>query len=241
MARFRHEYKYLINYPELEELKVRMRPYFKLDPHAENGEYMIRSLYFDDIWNSAYEEKDMGIFFRKKYRIRIYNCLEQSIKLERKIKNDKYIFKEAASLTRDEVYRIIDGDYGFLLKKESNLLKEFYVECVSNFLRPRVIVDYDREPFIMESGTVRITFDKKVRAAVGSFDIFDGSLPVLSALPSDKLIMEVKFTEFLPMMVKNMVPPSSSEMVAASKYVICCDRTAYLFDHEYYADERSLI
>lgn len=241
MPRFRHEYKYLINYPELEELKVRMRPYFKLDPHAENGEYMIRSLYFDDIWNSAYEEKDMGVFFRKKYRIRIYNCTDQSIKLERKIKNDKYIFKEAASLTRNEVYRIIDGDFGFLLKKENNLLREFYVECVSNFLRPRVIVDYDREPFIMDSGTVRITFDKKVRAAVGSFDIFDDSLPVLSALPSDKLIMEVKFTEFLPMMVKNMVPPASSEMVAASKYVICCDRTAYLFDHEYYADERSLI
>ncbi len=241
MPKFRHEYKYLINYPELEELKVRMRPYFRLDPHAEGGEYMIRSLYFDDVWNSAYEEKDMGIFFRKKYRIRIYNCTDQSIKLERKIKNDKYIFKEAADLTRDEVYRIIDGDFGFLLKKENNLLREFYVECVSNFMRPRVIVDYDREPFILDGGTVRITFDKKVRAAVGSFDIFDDSLSVLPALPPDKLIMEVKYTEFLPMLVKSMVPPSASEMVAASKYVMCCDKTAYLFDNEYYADERSLV
>ncbi len=241
MKKFRHEYKYLINYPELEELKVRMRPYFKIDPHAENGEYMIRSLYFDDVWNSAYEEKEMGIYFRKKYRIRIYNCTAGSIKLERKTKNDKYIFKESASLTKDEVYKILDGDYGFLLHKDNNLLKEFYVECMSNFMRPRVIVDYDREPFIMDAGTVRVTFDKKVRAAIGSFDIFDDTLASLPAMPSDKLIMEVKFTEFLPKPVKDMVPPRASEMVAASKFVICCDKTAYLNGSEYYMDERSLL
>ena len=71
--RFRYEWKYLISYPEYEALKVRMAPYFKLDSHATDGEYLIRSLYFDDYWNSAYEEKDMGVFFRKKYRIRIYD------------------------------------------------------------------------------------------------------------------------------------------------------------------------
>ncbi len=241
MPKFRYEWKYLINHRELESIKVRMKPYFDLDPHAEGGQYMIRSLYFDDIWNSAYEEKEMGIYFRKKYRIRIYNCTDQSIKLERKIKNDRYIYKESAPLTRDEVYSILDGDYEFLLHKRENLLREFYVECVSNVMRPRVIVDYDREPFIMDAGTVRVTFDKAVRAAVGNFDIFDETLPTLSALPPDKLIMEVKYTEFLPKIVKDMVPPASSEMVAASKYVICCDKTAYLNTSEYYADERSLL
>ncbi len=66
MKRFRHEYKYLINYPELEELRLRMKPYFALDPHAEGGEYMIRSLYFDDVYSSDYDEKATGILFRKK-------------------------------------------------------------------------------------------------------------------------------------------------------------------------------
>jgi hypothetical protein len=241
MPRFRHKYKYLINYPELEEVKIRMKPYFKLDPHATGGEYMIRSLYFDDVWNSAYEEKEMGIYFRKKYRIRIYNCTADSIKLERKTKNGKYIFKESATLTKDEVYRILDGDYGFLLHKDNNLLREFYVECMSNFMRPRVIVDYDREPFILDEGTVRVTFDKSVRAAVGSFDIFDDTLPTLPAIPLDRLIMEVKFTEFLPQLVRELVPPGASEMVAASKYVVCCDKTAYLSGYNYYKDERSLL
>lgn len=241
MSKFRHEWKYLISYGEFEDLKLRLNPYFSLDPNAINGEYIIRSLYFDDYFNSAYEEKDMGVYFRKKYRIRIYNFSDRSIKLERKIKNGQYIFKEAAKLTRQQVYDILEGKYEFLLRSESNLLREFYYECVSKVLRPRVIVDYDRTPYIMDGGTVRITFDKKVRAAIGSFDIFDGELPTLSALPADKLILEVKYTEFLPQIVRDLCPPASSEFTAASKYVLCCDKTAYLFGSENFVDERYII
>jgi len=241
MKKYRNEWKYLINYGEFEALKTRMNPYFHMDPNAVNGEYIIRSLYFDDVKNSAYEEKDIGVFFRKKYRIRIYNFSDSSIKLERKIKKGSYIFKESANLTKDEVYKILNGDYDFLLNNENNLCKELYYECVSNFLRPKVIVDYDRTPYIMDTGTVRITFDKRVRAAIGGFDIFDAELPTLSALPPDKMIMEIKFTEFLPKIVKDLAPPYSSEFVAASKYVLCCDKVQYLNGTGYYRDERNLI
>ncbi len=241
MNKYRYELKYLINYPDYETLKLKMLPYFQLDPHASDGEYLIRSLYFDDYYNSAYEEKMMGISARKKYRIRIYNFSDSSIKLERKTKSDRYIYKEAATLTRDEFYRILEGDYGFLLNSNDNLLREFYVECISKVMRPKVIVDYDRTPFIMDSGTVRVTFDKRIRAAVGGYDIFDENLPVLSALSNDKLIMEVKYTEFLPRIVKEIIRPGAIEMVAASKYVMCCDKTAYLSGPEYYRDERYLV
>ena len=53
-------------------------------------------------------------------------------------------------------------------------------------MRPRTIVDYEREPWIMDEGTVRITFDTDVRAAVGSYDIFDSTLPALSVLEPGK-------------------------------------------------------
>ena len=56
------------------------------DKHARAGGYTIRSLYFDDYCNSAYEEKDAGILMRKKYRVRIYNGSDKVIKLERKKK-----------------------------------------------------------------------------------------------------------------------------------------------------------
>lgn len=122
-------------------------------------------------------------------------------------RNSEVIFiKKPAPLTKEEFYRILDGDYQFLLKSPYPLCREFYVECVSNLMRPRTIVDYDRVPWIMDEGTVRITFDSDVRAAVGSYDIFDPSLPTLSVLEPGKLVMEVKFTEMLPQIVRDLLP-----------------------------------
>ena len=64
---------------------------------------------------------------------------------ERK-KFGSYIYKEAAPLTHAEFDAILAGDYDFLLHSPRRLCQEFYTECVCNVLRPRVIVDYDREP-----------------------------------------------------------------------------------------------
>lgn len=233
---YRHELKYLISYGEKAALEARMAPILQLDPHAANGDYFIRSLYFDDYWRSAYEEKDAGVLLRKKYRIRIYNCSERSIKLERKKKFGSWIYKEDAALTRAEFDSILAGEYGFLLQSSQPLCREFYYECVSNVMRPRVIVDYDRAPWIMQPGTVRITFDMDVRAAVGGWDIFDPTLPTLPVLEPGKLVMEVKFTEFLPQIVRELLPPKSQELTAVSKYVLCCDKTAYQHGFSYWDD-----
>lgn len=234
--KFRHEMKYLINIGEKEAITQRIKYILTLDPHAKNGGYTIRSLYFDDYWNSAYKEKDAGILIRKKYRIRIYDFSDSVIRLERKKKFGSYIYKEDAPLTRKETEMILEGKYDFLLKSEYPLLREFYFECMSNVMRPRVIVDYDRVPWIMDAGTVRVTMDTDVRAAVGSFDIFDSTLPTLQVLEPEKLIMEVKYTQLLPQIVKNILPPKSSEFTAASKYVLCYEKTRYMHGFEYWAE-----
>ena len=232
--RYRNEWKYLIDTAQKELICRRLEPVMELDKHAKDGGYMLRSLYFDDYYHSAYEEKDAGVLQRKKYRIRIYNCSDRSIKLERKKKFGAYIFKEAASLTRDEVYKILDGEYEFLLHSDQPLCREFYVECMSNVMRPRTIVDYDRQPWILDAGTVRLTFDMDVRAAVGSFDIFDPSLPTLNVLEPGKCVMEVKFTEFLPQFVREILPDRASEFTAVSKYVLCYEKTEYMNSFKYW-------
>ena len=71
---------------EKELLELRMKHLLKKDPNAKGNGYMIRSLYFEDYFNSAYAEKESGVLMRKKYRIRIYDCSDRSIKLERKKK-----------------------------------------------------------------------------------------------------------------------------------------------------------
>lgn len=233
---YRHELKYLIKCSDAELIKLRLKYLMKNDPHAGVDGYMIRSIYFDDYWNSGFNDKEAGVLEREKWRIRIYNCSDSSIKLERKKKFGSYIFKESATLSKDEAISLIEGDYLFLLKKDNELLKQFYVECITRLMKPRVIVDYDRVPFIIPEGTVRVTFDSDVRAAVLSDDIFDSKLPALSCMESGKCIMEVKFTEFLPKMVKEVIPVGAVDYTAYSKFAICALKTAYLHGFDYYEE-----
>lgn len=223
-AVYRHELKYLINLPDWALLRARMPAVLRRDPNVgPSGEYHIRSLYFDDYWDTAYEEKELGVLTRCKYRIRVYNTSDKIIRLERKAKYGPYISKVSAPMTPGEVERVLEGDYEFMIHSEHNLLREFYYECTSRIMRPRVIVDYDREPFVMPAGDVRITFDKHVRAGMGAFRLFDADLPTVEVMPADRMIMEVKFTQFLPGQIQRILPPRASELTAASKYVMCCD------------------
>lgn len=228
--KFRNEWKYLISEPEAYFMRERLLSVMQHDPHATDGKYMLRSLYFDDVWDSSYNEKMMGIEERSKWRIRCYNCSDSSIKLERKMKRGNYIHKDSATITREETYDIIDGKIDFLLYHRHPLCREFFFDCRTKLVKPKVIVDYDREPFIYNEGDVRITFDSNVRAAVGSFDIFDASLPTLETLEPGKLVLEVKFTEFLPAHIHKLLPLNGHEFTAVSKYTLCYERAYHLTD-----------
>ena len=225
---YRHELKYLINFRDYAIIRLRLSHLLSADSNAgTDGSYTIRSLYFDDYYNRAYHDKYAGVLNRSKYRIRIYDQSVKTIHLEKKVKTGPYNYKQTAPLTVEEVYCILQGDYHFLLNSSDNLLRVFYHECVSNLMRPRVVIDYEREPYIMETGDVRITFDKNVRASLAGFDIFDPSLPMIEALPPHMLIMEVKFTEFLPTIVREILPPQDSQYAAVSKYILGCDKTLH--------------
>lgn len=225
---YRNEIKHIINYQEYSLAKLRLKNLFALDENTEaDGSYTVRSLYFDDYYNNAYHDKYAGVANRCKYRIRIYNQSEQTIHLERKIKKGSYSHKQLAPLTVEEVYCILKEDYEFLLRSNHELLHVFYHECVSNLLRPRVVIEYEREPYFLEAGDVRVTFDKNIRAGIDGFDIFDPSMPMVEVLPPGNLIMEVKFTEFLPTIVREVLPSKASEYAAISKYILGCDRTMH--------------
>ena len=74
---------------------------------------------------------------------------------------------------------------------------------------------------------MRITFDQNVRAAVGGWDLFDPKLPTLPVLDPGTLVLEVKFTEFLPEVLRQLRPRKAQEWSAVSKYVLCAYYTAY--------------
>ncbi|MBQ5986184.1 MAG: polyphosphate polymerase domain-containing protein, partial [Clostridia bacterium] len=121
---YRHELKFMISEADAALLAIRLRSALKTDPHAKDGGYFIRSLYFDDPFNTAVTEKVDGVEYRDKWRIRIYNLSDKSIKLERKHKNGQFIKKDSLTLTRNECNALCAGSYGFLLHRKEPFAKE---------------------------------------------------------------------------------------------------------------------
>ena len=83
---YRHELKYVITAAQQALLENRIQGLIKPDSHVgADGMYHIRSLYFDDYYNSYYKENEIGSDPREKFRIRIYNAGTGRISLELKI------------------------------------------------------------------------------------------------------------------------------------------------------------
>lgn len=223
MNRYRHELKFLINELEAVILKQLLKQYLSHDQNGgESGRYLVRSLYFDDMYESAFREKMDGVLLRKKYRIRTYGGTgEPFIRAECKYKRDAYICKQSEVISSEEFYQILKYDYDFFLNKQSLLLLDYYVQCASHGLRPRVVVDYDREAFILEEGNVRVTFDHSVRASSNTFDILARDMRAIPVFLPGTLVLEVKYDDLLPNKVRSLLKLDSLEQIAISKYVLC--------------------
>jgi hypothetical protein len=220
--KYRNELKFMINYHQYFTIRQRLKALMKRDEHAgPNGEYHIRSLYFDDIGNKALDEKLGGVSDRVKYRIRIYNMEDKVIHFEKKIKKNEYIAKVKESLSRSMVDELLHGNMEILNVPDKPLFAEVYDEMKHRLLRPKVIVDYVREPYVCANGNVRITFDKELRSGLGSTDLFDTELGAVRALDENFIILEVKFDEYLPGYIRDALQMEGLQRQSASKYVIC--------------------
>ena len=218
----RHELKYFINPAELEALRGRLRGALDMDEHCVDGRpYVIRSLYFDDIDDSAFYDKQAGVMHRDKYRIRIYHFSDKAIFLERKRKMGDLIQKSSVQITRRLCDQLVDGNPAGLYKAQNPLLQDMYVQMRTKLLRPRVIVDYEREAYIHPAEDVRITFDLNLRTALYSRDLFNPKVPTVCPHDRNVEILEVKFNDYLPDYINALLSGVSAERSAVSKYILC--------------------
>jgi len=220
---FRHELKYYINYHDYVLLKNTLKPLLSLDRNAnEDGEYHIRSLYFDDMYETALAEKMAGSDIRRKFRIRIYDFSDDIIKFEKKYKQGEYIGKTSFTVTRDECEALIAGDCRCLEGRSEPLAGEIFLQMKNNLLRPRVIVDYRREAYVSTFENVRITFDKDIKAGLRLADMFNPHAPTMPVLEPGTMVLEVKFNRYLPVFIKAVLNNvNAAQRSAVSKYVLC--------------------
>ena len=221
MDGLRYENKYYISRAGYTQLRTRIGAGLEKDRHIvhPDGKYLIRSLYFDDYLQSGLLDKIEGVEKREKFRIRFYDLDDSFIRLEAKQKLGQMTRKLSAPLTREQVDRILNGDIWWMLKSEYPLVRNFYLKLRTRLLRPAVIVDYYREPYVFQD--VRITFDMELRSGVYDYNLFDKDVFTVPVLPSDRMVLEVKYDEALPYTVRKLLESVPLARSAISKYELC--------------------
>ncbi len=218
--RYRHEWKHEITYVDLLSIRARLRAVAQPDPHAVDGRYLIRSLYFDNPDDKALREKLDGVNLREKFRIRYYNGAPGVIHLEKKSKRSGLGTKYSASLSGEEAQKIVDGDIDWMMDSDRPLVQELYCKMRYQRMAPRTIVDYTREPFIFGPGNVRVTFDYDIRTGLSCTDFLDPNCPTIPA-GDPVIILEVKWDDFLPDVIRDVVQTPGRHVTSFSKYAQC--------------------
>lgn len=186
----------------------------------DGGGYLVSSLYFDDHSNSAFYDKVNGIQDRKKFRLRIYNRQANVIKLERKKKRAQVTEKAHIEVSKAEYEALVSGDVSFLRQKDHPVANDFYLSHRSRHLQPSVVNEYRREAFTFKYGDVRICFDYLLKAGMFRKGFFstEHMLPVL--VPG-QIIFEVKYTGYIPDVIRNLIQVSNLQWQSNSKYAKC--------------------
>lgn len=215
---FRHEWKHQITEADRLVLRSRLDAVANRDEHSQNGLYRIRSLYFDDLWDTALREKLDGVNKREKFRIRCYNHSYDLIRLEKKCKLNGLCEKISAPVTRTQAERLLAGDLDWM-EQGDPLIRE--LRCKMNWgLAPKTLVDYTREAWVYAPGNVRVTLDYDIRTGLNSRDFLDPDCPTIPA-GEPAIILEVKWDEYLPDIIRDLVWLEGRRAAAFSKYAAC--------------------
>ena len=214
---FRHEVKHEISSHDLLILRQRLRAVMKQDSHAINGQYKIRSLYFDTFDDKALREKLDGVNIREKYRIRLYNYNPSLIHLERKFKHGSLGYKTSAKLSPEQAQAIANSDIEWMSGSTDEVILGFYTHIRNEVLKARVIVDYIREPFIFTPGNVRVTLDYGIRTSMRCTDFLNPDCVTVPIMDSPS-ILEVKWDNYLPDIIRNIIQLDGRRSTAFSKY-----------------------
>lgn len=220
--KYRHELKYQITDPQVRMLQNRITGLIPLDSHVgQQGSYSIRSLYFDDIQNRCFYENENGTDPREKFRIRIYNGSSDRITLECKRKERGKTHKTSCPLTQEQTRQLMAGNILPDIQHQPPLLRKLTLQMMTRQLRPVVIVEYQRIPYVYRNGNVRITLDTNIASSSAIHQFLDQKIPCRPVLPVGQQLLEVKYDEYLPDFIYRNLQLDSLRQTAFSKYYIC--------------------
>ena len=221
--KYRHELKYICSDLELRIVEQKLKAVMRPDAHADaNGEYIIRSVYFDDYQRSRFFENEDGVDPREKFRIRVYNCSDARIALEKKIKKSGMTGKRSCLIDRETCVKMLSGQSITDHLGQHPLLDEWILQAETACLRPVMLGEYVRKPYIYSAGNVRITFDRYITASFRTQDLFEPRISRIAVLPTGYHVLEVKYDDFLPDYIRQLVDTGHLLKTTFSKFYLGC-------------------
>lgn len=222
----RFEFKYVLSRPLRDDVEGELAHFVELDPYVAgqpNQEYFVRSLYFDDPAWSAFQEKVDGLHTRSKFRIRTYaRRPEDDVPwfLEIKGRYNNLVFKHRTPF-QGEFDRRAAGDALSQVVLDhtaaGGVRSQFEFELYRKRLRPVVLVDYLRRPYVSKfDPEFRLTFDHQLATSF-SDSMFPEGRRNIRLMLRGFTVMEVKFRHHVPSWFHRIIQAYELRRVSVSK------------------------
>jgi len=216
----REEKKFLISIEDFLRLSHKLEQVMIEDPHNGTHGYVIRSLYYDTVYDQDYFEKVAGTELRRKLRLRIYDPAADFAMLEMKQKQGAQQRKRSLRVSRGDADVLSRGNFSPLLHYEDPFAAECYGILSARCYRPVTIVEYRRKAFIAKENKIRVTFDSQIVATESSFDLFSPKLNMNPVLDRFDTVLEVKFNGFLLDYIRRLINDVDRSELSVSKYLL---------------------
>lgn len=221
----RFELKYIVPIATRDAFLDDLRAQVLADPRGgPTSSYAVTSLYYDSPDLTCLRAKLDGVRYRRKLRIRRYGGLAEPNPLamvEIKQRIGRTTQKRRLALPLDDAFRLCAGGDDMEWSEPADAAVATEVEFLvrSLLLRPTCVIGYVRQAFVgsrYEPG-LRITLDYGLWSALPSGGLTAGAERHFF-LPPDRLVLEVKANNAVPLWVSNMLARHHCALTRYSKY-----------------------
>ncbi len=219
----RHESKFLIDRHIYKEIENRLLQYMERDEYNKEHEfYTISNLYFDTKENNLIRNSLSKPDYKEKLRLRAYGVpkSDEKVYLEIKKKVSGLVNKRRTKLKLGEAYNLVATGEKPDIKSYMNrqVLNEIQYILKIYDLEPKLYLAYDRKAFFSKTNRdLRITFDSNIRTRRYDLKLESGDYGE-NLLDSDKLVMEVKAENNIPIWLSRLLSECKIYKTSFSKY-----------------------
>ena len=213
----RKEIKYILDLQEFNKIRNVLDKTMQKDIHSDcTGEYIVRTVYFENYLHETINNKKMNLNNISKYRIRMYQNNDRFLSLERKTNCNGIIKKESEIIDKELVEKLLKGEFYDLLDKSTILKNALYLQMAIKQYRAFIIVEYTRLAYMDSKSNVRITIDRNIKSSINCEKFFE---KVIQGISSNEMVLEVKYSQYMPEYIKDILKILDKQQKANSKYI----------------------